>query len=77
MARSLSKAAPAADSLATYLSKRDFTKTAGPLAASKPATGNGFLVQKHEATGLHYDLRLKLDGVWLSWAVKRPERRSG
>ncbi len=71
MARSSSKVAPAADSLATYRSKRDFTKTAEPSGASRQTTGNGFLVQKHEATRLHYDFRLELDGVLLSWAVTR------
>ncbi len=61
----------AADSLATYRAKRDFAKTAEPSGATKPTSGNGFLVQKHEATRLHYDFRLELDGVLLSWAVTR------
>jgi bifunctional non-homologous end joining protein LigD len=59
------------DSLATYRAKRDFAKTGEPSGATRPTTGNGFLVQKHEATRLHYDFRLELDGVLLSWAVAR------
>ena len=61
----------AADSLATYRAKRDFAKTAEPSGATKPTSGNGFLVQKHDATRLHYDFRLELDGVLLSWAITR------
>ena len=71
MARSPTKTTSAADSLATYRAKRDFAKTAEPSGATRPTTGNGFLVQKHEATRLHYDFRLELDGVLLSWAVTR------
>jgi bifunctional non-homologous end joining protein LigD len=67
-----SVAAPTdADTLATYRAKRDFAKTTEPSGAIRPTTGNGFLVQKHEATRLHYDFRLELDGVLLSWAVTR------
>ena len=71
MARSSTTTTPAADSLATYRAKRDFKKTAEPSGATNPTTGNGFLVQKHDATRLHYDFRLELDGVLLSWAVTR------
>jgi bifunctional non-homologous end joining protein LigD len=55
----------------TYRRKRDFKKTPEP--AGKVGTGGGrkFIVQKHAATRLHYDLRLELDGVLLSWAVTR------
>ena len=60
-----------ADPLATYNRKRDFAKTAEP--AGKVAKGNSrrFMVQKHDATRLHYDLRLEQDGVLKSWAVTR------
>ena len=71
MARTLPTKTPAEDSLATYRGKRDFAKTAEPSGATKPTSGNRFLVQKHDATRLHYDFRLELDGVLLSWAVTR------
>lgn len=60
-----------ARSLATYRLKRDFTKTAEPSDKSRAAKGHRFVVQKHAATRLHYDFRLELDGVLLSWAVTR------
>ncbi|WP_375188880.1 DNA ligase D [Sphingobium yanoikuyae] len=59
------------DRLATYRAKRDFARTAEPSGATQPAAGNGFVVQKHAAFRLHYDFRLELDGVLLSWAVTR------
>ncbi|HTZ37168.1 MAG TPA: DNA ligase D [Stellaceae bacterium] len=59
--------------LATYRSKRDFAKTAEPSDRSSVAPSNRrrFVIQKHAATRLHYDLRLELDGVFKSWAVTR------
>ena len=60
-----------ADPLGTYNAKRDFTKTAEPAGKRGRAKGNGFIVQKHDATRLHYDFRLELDGVLKSWAVTR------
>jgi bifunctional non-homologous end joining protein LigD len=59
--------------LSTYRRKRDFTKTAEPsgtlpVKASKQLR---FVIQKHAARRLHYDLRLELDGVFKSWAVTR------
>ncbi|MEW6626349.1 MAG: DNA ligase D [Pseudomonadota bacterium] len=59
------------DGLALYRAKRDFTRTKEPSGASAPTAGNGFVVQKHAASRLHYDFRLELDGVLLSWAVTR------
>ena len=61
-----------ADPLALYNAKRDFKKTAEP--AGKRATsetGNRFIVQKHDATRLHWDFRIEADGVLKSWAVTK------
>ncbi|HEX8555197.1 MAG TPA: non-homologous end-joining DNA ligase, partial [Sphingomonas sp.] len=54
-----------------YNAKRDFTKTAEPAGTLDPGQGNMFMVQKHDATRLHWDLRLEVDGVLKSWAVTR------
>jgi bifunctional non-homologous end joining protein LigD len=59
------------DPLATYNKKRDFTKTAEPAGKVAKGKGRRFMVQKHDATRLHYDLRLELDGTLKSWAVTR------
>ena len=59
------------DPLAAYNAKRDFAKTAEPAGKAGRARGNSFCVQKHDATRLHYDFRLELDGVLKSWAVTR------
>jgi bifunctional non-homologous end joining protein LigD len=63
----------AAKRLDTYRTKRDFTKTPEPSGrdAVAPAKAQRFVIQKHDATRLHYDLRLELDGVFKSWAVTR------
>lgn len=60
-----------ANALATYNAKRDFKKTREPKGAIGRAHGNRFIVQKHDATRLHYDFRLELDGVLKSWAVTK------
>jgi bifunctional non-homologous end joining protein LigD len=62
-----------ADNLSTYRGKRDFKKTAEPSGEAKVSASNRrrFVIQKHDATRLHYDLRLELDGVFKSWAVTR------
>ena len=59
--------------LALYQQKRDFTKTAEPSGRAKiaPAEYPRFVIQKHAATRLHYDLRLEVDGVFKSWAVTK------
>ena len=56
--------------LSTYESKRDFSRTPEPKAGGK-SRGDLFVVQHHWATREHYDFRLELDGVLLSWAVTR------
>jgi len=63
----------APDPLAEYNAKRDFTRTAEPSGTAKPKRGKAamLIVQKHEATRLHWDLRLEVDGVLKSWAVTR------
>lgn len=59
--------------LAEYRRKRDFHKTAEPSgdAAVAPAPHARFVIQKHDATRLHYDFRLEVDGVLKSWAVTK------
>jgi bifunctional non-homologous end joining protein LigD len=59
--------------LSTYRSKRDFTRTAEPPGGTPVARSRRlrFVIQKHAARRLHYDLRLELDGVFKSWAVTR------
>lgn len=69
-ARKRDSAAP----LAEYNAKRDFSRTAEP-AGNVPPKARGktlhFVIQKHAARQLHYDLRLELDGVMKSWAVPK------
>jgi bifunctional non-homologous end joining protein LigD len=71
------KAAITAESqLGEYRRKRDFSRTAEP-AGGRARAGQklAFVIQKHAASHLHYDLRLELDGVMKSWAVpKGPSR---
>lgn len=58
--------------LARYNEMRDFGLTAEPSGEIHPSrTGHSFVVQKHDATRLHYDFRLELDGVLKSWAVPK------
>src|SRR5664279_1584785 len=62
-----------ADKLSAYQAKRDFSKTTEPRGDTKAAGGERlrFVIQKHDATRLHYDLRLELGGVFKSWAVTK------
>jgi len=50
---------------------RDFAKTAEPRGTVAPGKGRKFIVQKHDATRLHWDFRIEVDGVLKSWAVTR------
>ncbi|WP_030541471.1 DNA ligase D [Sphingobium sp. DC-2] len=60
-----------ADPLKLYNNKRDFTRTKEPAGKLGRSGGNGFIVQKHDATRLHFDFRLEMDGVLKSWAVTK------
>jgi len=64
-------------SLAKYQAMRDFTLTAEPSGRQKvaPSERLRFVIQKHEATRLHYDFRLEWDGTFHSWAVTRGPSR--
>ena len=57
--------------LQTYRAKRNFDVTSEPRGRKAAAAGHAFVIQKHAARQLHYDLRLELDGVMKSWAVTR------
>jgi bifunctional non-homologous end joining protein LigD len=60
------------EQLTEYRRKRDFTRTAEPQGGSATSKQKlGFVIQKHAASHLHYDLRLELDGVMKSWAVPK------
>lgn len=77
-ANKIASSSSAAAQLKEYQRKRDFKKTAEPSGStgrSKSSTPVSdqlrFVIQKHDATRLHYDLRLEMDGVMKSWAVPK------
>src|SRR5471032_122977 len=57
--------------LSEYHAKRDFKTTAEPRGRLEKGDKHRFVIQRHAATRLHYDLRLELDGVYKSWAVTK------
>ncbi|MDQ6690789.1 MAG: DNA ligase D [Gemmatimonadota bacterium] len=59
------------DSLASYRAKRSPDRTPEPFGPVSPVPGNLFVVHKHAARNLHFDLRLEMDGVLRSWAVPK------
>ena len=64
--------------LKEYWKKRDFEKTGEPKGNEKTSDRKIYVIQKHDATHLHYDLRLEMDGVLKSWAVpKTPPSEKG
>jgi len=65
--------------LASYRSKRDFEKTSEPEGhITERERGGIYVIQRHDATHLHYDLRLEMDGVLKSWAIpKTPPEEKG
>jgi DNA ligase D-like protein (predicted 3'-phosphoesterase) len=63
------------NSLTTYQEKRNFSKTPEPKGVAKKSKKNSdlpmFVIQKHEASRLHYDLRLEIGDVLVSWAIPK------
>ncbi|MDH5482812.1 MAG: 3'-phosphoesterase [Candidatus Bathyarchaeota archaeon] len=64
--------------LREYWKKRNFAKTTEPKGGLKMVEGNIYVIQRHAATHLHYDLRLEMDGALKSWAIpKEPPTSAG
>ena len=69
--RSISTKARTPRALSRYNAKRDFDVTSEPPGTAGAKDGRSFVIQQHDATRMHYDFRLELGGVLLSWAVPK------
>src|SRR5216110_2661111 len=65
------ESAESADSLSTYRAKRSPDRSPEPVGVVSPVIGRLFVVHKHAARQLHFDLRLEMEGVLRSWAVPK------
>jgi bifunctional non-homologous end joining protein LigD len=70
-ARPEEKPEQATDSLATYRAKRSPDSSPEPVGTVGVVPGRLFVVHKHDASHLHFDLRMEMDGVLKSWAVPK------
>ena len=65
-------------SLDEYKTKRNFRKTSEPQDVVETGSGDTYVIQRHDASHLHYDLRLEMDNVLKSWAIpKEPPTDAG
>jgi DNA ligase D-like protein (predicted 3'-phosphoesterase) len=67
----ISEAGLVAEKLTEYKAKRDFRRSPEPAGSKRSSGKSRFVIQKHDASRLHYDFRLEVDGVLKSWAVPK------